>query len=242
MTPAIQVQNLHKKYGELHVLKGVDFAVPENQTVCVLGPSGSGKSTLIRCLNLLETPTEGTIRLFDDEITHPRANVDALRMDAGMVFQHFNLFPHLSVLKNITVAPIKLRRVPKAEAEETALALLEKVGLKAKRDSYPSMLSGGQKQRVAIARALAMKPRILLFDEPTSALDPEMVGDVLQVIKSLAGAMTNVIVTHEMHFARDVSDRVLFMDGGHIIEDASPEDFFGRPKTDRARHFLGEIG
>jgi len=241
MSSAIQVQNLHKKYGELHVLKGVSVEVPENQTVCILGPSGSGKSTFIRCLNLLEIPTEGTIRHFDDEITHPKANIDALRMDAGMVFQHFNLFPHLTILKNITVAPIKLRKVPKAEAEERALSLLELVGLKQKRDVYPAMLSGGQKQRVAIARALAMKPRILLFDEPTSALDPEMVGDVLQVIKSLAGTMTNVIVTHEMHFARDVSDRILFMDGGHIIEDATPAEFFGRPKTERARHFLGEV-
>ena len=242
MTPAIQLRNLHKKYGELHVLKGVTLEIPENQTVCVLGPSGSGKSTLIRCLNLLEKPTEGTVHLFDEEITHPKARIDTLRMDTGMVFQNFNLFSHLTVLKNITVAPIKLRKLPKAEAETLALGLLDKVELKDKYNVYPSTLSGGQKQRVAIARALAMKPRILLFDEPTSALDPEMIGDVLNVIKSLAGTMTNVIVTHEMHFARDVADRILFMDGGNIIEDSPPKEFFGDPKTERARQFLGEIG
>ena len=241
MIPAIQVQNLHKKYGELHILKGVTLEIPENQTVCVLGPSGSGKSTLIRCLNLLEVPTEGTVRHFDEEITHRKARIDTLRMNTGMVFQHFNLFPHLTVLKNITLAPTKLRKLPKAEAEDFAISLLDKVGLKEKCHVYPAMLSGGQKQRVAIARALAMKPRILLFDEPTSALDPEMIGDVLNVIKSLTGTMTNVIVTHEMYFARDVSDRILFMDDGNIIEDSPPSEFFHNPKTDRARQFLGEM-
>jgi len=219
----------------------VSLEIPENQTVCILGPSGSGKSTLIRCLNLLEIPSEGTIQLFDEECTAPKARIDMIRMDTGMVFQHFNLFPHLTVLKNITLAPIKLRRLPKTEAEDLALSLLDKVGLKEKAHVYPSMLSGGQKQRVAIARALAMKPRVLLFDEPTSALDPEMVGGVLNVIKSLAGTMTNVIVTHEMNFARDVADRILFMDGGNIIEDATPSEFFHHPKTNRARHFLGEV-
>ncbi|HRJ71513.1 MAG TPA: amino acid ABC transporter ATP-binding protein [Terrimicrobiaceae bacterium] len=241
MNPAIQVLNLHKKYGDLHVLKSVNLEIPENQTVCILGPSGSGKSTLIRCLNLLEVPSEGTIRLLGGEITDPKARVDAMRMDVGMVFQHFNLFPHLTVLQNITLAPVRLRKLAKSTAEDLAIGLLEKVGLKEKCGAYPSMLSGGQKQRVAIARALAMKPRILLFDEPTSALDPEMIGDVLDVIKSLAGTMTNVIVTHEMHFARDVSDRILFMDGGNIIEDAPPADFFHHPKTARARDFLGEL-
>lgn len=240
MSPAIQVRNLHKKYGDLSVLKGVTLEVPENQTLCILGPSGSGKSTLIRCLNLLEIPTAGTIHLLGVNITDPKVPIDSVRMDTGMVFQHFNLFPHLTVLQNITLAPIKLRKLPKGEAEDLAISLLDKVGLKAKCDVYPSLLSGGQKQRVAIARALAMKPRVLLFDEPTSALDPEMIGDVLEVIKSLTGTMTNVIVTHEMNFARDVSDRIVFMDGGNIVEDAPPSEFFHNPKTGRARQFLGE--
>ncbi|HEY5751966.1 MAG TPA: amino acid ABC transporter ATP-binding protein [Chthoniobacterales bacterium] len=241
MSLPIYTHELHKKYGDLHVLRGISVDIPENQTVCVLGPSGSGKSTFIRCLNLLEVPTEGVIRLGNVEITDPKVDLDAVRMDAGMVFQHFNLFPHLTVLRNITLAPMKVRKIPKAEAEETALTLLEKVGLKEKANVYPSQLSGGQKQRVAIARALAMKPKILLFDEPTSALDPEMVGGVLNVIKSLAGTITSVIVTHEMNFARDVADRILFMDGGYVVEDLPPTKFFSNPTTARARQFLGEF-
>lgn len=241
MSLPIYTHELHKKYGDLHVLRGISVEIPENQTVCVLGPSGSGKSTFIRCLNLLEIPTEGVIRLGNVEITDPKVDLDAVRMDAGMVFQHFNLFPHLTVLRNITLAPMKVRKIPKAEAEETALTLLEKVGLKEKANVYPAQLSGGQKQRVAIARALAMKPKILLFDEPTSALDPEMVGGVLNVIKSLAGTITSVIVTHEMNFARDVADRILFMDGGYVVEDLPPAKFFSNPTTARARQFLGEF-
>jgi ABC-type polar amino acid transport system ATPase subunit len=234
----IEVKGLKKSFGTLDVLKGVDLTVPANQVVCLLGPSGSGKSTLLRCLNLLERPVAGQITIAGREITKPGADLSQIRADVGMVFQHFNLFPHMTVLQNITAAPIKVRGEPRQAAEEHALELLAKVGLSDKPAVYPGQLSGGQKQRVAIARALAMRPKVMLFDEPTSALDPEMVGEVLSVMKSLARQMTMLAVTHEMAFARDVADRILFMDGGVIAEDAAPAEFFTMPKTPRARAFL----
>jgi ABC-type polar amino acid transport system ATPase subunit len=237
-TPLIEVRNLHKRFGDLHVLRGIDLLVPANQVTCILGPSGSGKSTLIRCLNLLEVPCEGTVRIGRTVLTDAGVQMHHVRTETGMVFQHFNLFPHLTVLQNLTLAPVKVRRVPPAEAEAGARGLLARVGLADKADAYPNNLSGGQKQRVAIARALAMKPRVLLFDEPTSALDPEMVGEVLGVIRSLAGEMTMLVVTHEMGFARDVADRIIFMDGGVIVEDAPPAEFFTAPQSARARKFL----
>ena len=238
-SPLIEVRNLHKKFGDLHVLRGIDLLVPANQVTCILGPSGSGKSTFIRCLNLLEKPTDGTIRIGRTVVTDAGCEISQVRMETGMVFQQFNLFPHLTVLENITLAPVKVRRQSKPAAEADARELLARVGLSEKADAYPNTLSGGQKQRVAIARALAMKPKVLLFDEPTSALDPEMVGEVLAVMRSLAEQMTMLVVTHEMAFARDVADRVIFMDGGVIVEDAPPEEFFSAPKTARARRFLG---
>ena len=234
----IEVKGLKKSFGTLEVLKGVDLTVPANQVVCLLGPSGSGKSTLLRCLNLLERPLAGQITIAGQEITKPGADLSRIRADVGMVFQHFNLFPHMTVLQNITAAPIKVRGEPREAAEKHALELLAKVGLSDKPAVYPGQLSGGQKQRVAIARALAMRPKVMLFDEPTSALDPEMVGEVLSVMKSLAHQMTMLAVTHEMAFARDVADRILFMDGGVIAEDAAPAEFFTMPKTARARAFL----
>ena len=235
----IRVEGLHKSFGDLHVLRGVDLVVPPNQVVCLLGPSGSGKSTLLRCLNCLEKPTRGRVVIDGDDITAARGQeLTRIRAEAGMVFQHFNLFPHLRVLRNITLAPVKVRNEDRASAEQRAHELLAKVGLSDKADAYPGQLSGGQKQRVAIARALAMQPKVLLFDEPTSALDPEMVGEVLAVMKSLAHSMTMVAVTHEMGFARDVADRILFMDQGQIVEDAPPAEFFASPKTPRARAFL----
>lgn len=234
----ITVTGLHKSFGKLHVLRGIDLVVPENQVVCVIGPSGSGKSTLLRCINLLERPTGGTIMIAGDEITHPQANVTAIRAEIGMVFQHFNLFPHLSVLDNITLAPLKVRGESTDTTRARATELLRRVGLSEKAKAFPGQLSGGQKQRVAIARALAMQPKVMLFDEPTSALDPEMVGEVLAVMRSLAHQMTMMVVTHEMGFARDVADRILFMDQGLIVEDAPPRDFFSAPKTARAQAFL----
>jgi polar amino acid transport system ATP-binding protein len=234
----IEVRDLKKSFGALEVLKGVDLTVPANQVVCLLGPSGSGKSTLLRCLNLLERPAAGQIIIAGHEITKTGADLSRIRADVGMVFQHFNLFPHMSVLENITAAPIKVRGETRAVAEERALDLLAKVGLSDKPAFYPGQLSGGQKQRVAIARALAMQPKVMLFDEPTSALDPEMVGEVLNVMKALARHMTMLAVTHEMAFARDVADRILFMDGGVIAEDAPPAEFFVTPKAPRARAFL----
>jgi ABC-type polar amino acid transport system ATPase subunit len=234
----IEVQGLHKSFGDLHVLRGIDLSVPANQVVCLLGPSGSGKSTVLRCLNLLERPTAGTIRIARDEITHPQANITRIRAEIGMVFQHFNLFPHMTVLQNVTLAPIKVRGEGDDAAKSRAIELLDRVGLLDKAKAYPGQLSGGQKQRVAIARALAMQPKVMLFDEPTSALDPEMVGEVLAVMRSLAHQTTMMVVTHEMSFAREVADRILFMDQGLIVEDAAPEDFFGAPKTARAQAFL----
>ncbi len=235
----IEVRDLHKKFGDLHVLRGVNESVRRGEVVSVIGQSGSGKSTFLRCLNLLEEPTAGTIIFDGHEITSPRANIDLHRREMGMVFQHFNLFPHMTILRNLTVAPMKLLKKSKAEAEAAAMQLLERVGLADKANAYPSTLSGGQKQRVAIVRALAMNPKVMLFDEPTSALDPEMVGEVLELIGDLAKeGMTMVIVTHEMSFARKISNRVLFMSDGIILESGSPEELFGNPKEERTRQFL----
>ena len=237
----IEVTALHKSFGQLHVLRGVDLKVEANQTVCLLGSSGSGKSTLLRCLNLLELPTSGRIIIAGQNVTDRNTSMTDVCRSVGMVFQQFNLFPHLSVLKNITLAPLKTGLQKPAEANELAMQLLKQVGLEDKAPAYPSQLSGGQKQRVAIARALAMRPKVMLFDEPTSALDPEMVSEVLAVMKSLAHQMTIMAVTHEMSFAKDAADRILFMDQGVIVEDAPPAEFFANPKTDRAKQFLNTI-
>ncbi|CAM5206834.1 Amino acid ABC transporter ATP-binding protein (PAAT family) OS=Ureibacillus acetophenoni OX=614649 GN=SAMN05877842_11666 PE=4 SV=1 [Ureibacillus acetophenoni] len=238
----VQVKNLKKHYGKVEVLKDISVEIAEKEVVCVIGPSGSGKSTFLRCLNRLEEITSGTIVVNGHEMTDKNSDINKFRQEVGMVFQQFNLFPHKSVLQNITLGPIKLKGKSKEEAEKLAMSLLEKVGLKEKANSYPSELSGGQQQRVAIARALAMEPKIMLFDEPTSALDPEMVGDVLNVMKELANeGMTMVIVTHEMGFARDVSDRVIFMDGGYIVEEGDPKELFSNPKHDRTRSFLSKV-
>jgi ABC-type polar amino acid transport system ATPase subunit len=235
----IDIRNLRKSFGTLEVLKGIDLTVPRNQVVCLLGPSGSGKSTLLRCVNCLEAPTAGRVTIDGDEITAAKgAEETRIRAEVGMVFQHFNLFPHMTVQRNVTLAPVKVRGEDRAAAERRAVELLDKVGLADKAGAYPGQLSGGQKQRVAIARALAMQPKVMLFDEPTSALDPEMVGEVLAVMRSLAHNMTMMAVTHEMGFARDVSDRILFMDQGKIVEDAPPREFFTNPKTPRAKAFL----
>lgn len=238
----IEVKNLKKSFGELEVLKGITKTIDKGEVVVVIGPSGSGKSTFLRCLNRLEDITEGEVFLDGEQINAPKADVDKLRQKMGMVFQHFNLFPHLSILENITLAPVKTKKMNKEQAIAKAKELLDMVGLIDKADSYPAQLSGGQKQRVAIARALAMNPEIMLFDEPTSALDPEMVGEVLDVMKDLANnGMTMVIVTHEMGFAREVGTRVLFMDGGYVMEDATPEEIFNNPQCDRTREFLSKI-
>ncbi len=237
----IEVTDLHKSFGQLEVLRGINLSVPANQTVCLLGSSGSGKSTLLRCLNLLEMPTSGRIIIAGRNITERAASMTDVCRNVGMVFQQFNLFPHLNVLRNITLAPLKTGLLQRPEANDRAMELLRTVGLQDKAQSYPSQLSGGQKQRVAIARALAMQPKVMLFDEPTSALDPEMVGEVLAVMRKLAHNMTIMAVTHEMGFARDVADRILFMDRGVIAEDAPPSEFFTNPKTDRARQFLTTI-
>lgn len=237
----IVIKDLHKSFGSHDILKGIDLEVKKSEVVVVIGPSGSGKSTLLRCVNYLEVPSSGTITIDNHTIT-PNTNINTIRAEVGMVFQHFNLFGHMSVLDNITLAPIKVRGLSKAEAQEIALDLLAKVGLKDKASAYPSQLSGGQQQRVAIARALAMKPKIMLFDEPTSALDPEMVNEVLEVMKQLAeSGMTMMVVTHEMGFARQVADRVLFVDGGKIIEQGSPDEVFSHPKEDRTKDFLSKI-
>ena len=236
----IEIKGLKKSFGELEVLKGIDETIKDNEVVCIIGPSGSGKSTFLRCLNMLEEPTAGEIIVDGELVTHK--NINEIRKEMGMVFQSFNLFPHMSVLDNITVAPIKVCGRKKHEAEETAMALLKRVGLADKADSFPSALSGGQKQRVAIARALAMNPKIMLFDEPTSALDPEMVGEVLDVMKSLThGGMTLLVVTHEMGFAREVADRVIFMDGGYVVEQGTPEEIFTAPKQARTQEFLSKV-
>jgi arginine/lysine/histidine transport system ATP-binding protein len=237
----IEVVDLHKSFGDVRVLRGASVSIPASQTVCLLGPSGSGKSTLLRCLNLLERADRGTIRIAGREVTAGGASMTDVCRSVGMVFQHFNLFPHLNVMRNITLAPVKTGLLSQADADRRAIELLDQVGLSDKAGAYPAQLSGGQKQRVAIARALAMQPKVMLFDEPTSALDPEMVGEVLNVMKGLAHRMTIVAVTHEMGFARDVADRILFMDQGVIVEDASPAHFFANPSTDRARQFLATI-
>lgn len=238
----IQVENLHKYFGALEVLKGIDYTIEEQQVVCVIGPSGSGKSTFLRCLNLLEEVTDGAVYFEGKKINDPSVNINDIRTEVGMVFQQFNLFPHMTILENITMAPIQIRKMDKKDAEKLALELLDKVGLREKADNYPDQLSGGQKQRVAIARALAMKPKVMLFDEPTSALDPEMVNEVLEVMKNLAQeGMTMVVVTHEMGFAREVGDRVLFMDGGYIVEEGLPEEIFGNPQNERTKAFLGKV-
>ncbi|MGI6706564.1 MAG: amino acid ABC transporter ATP-binding protein [Clostridia bacterium] len=238
----IKVVNLHKYFGDLEVLKGVNNHIAKGEVVCVIGPSGSGKSTFLRCLNLLEVPTKGEIYIEGVPVMENMKDIDKLRQKVGMVFQQFNLFPHMTVLENITLAPTKLKGLGKAEAEEKAMELLRKVGLEEKASNYPNQLSGGQKQRVAIARALAMDPAIMLFDEPTSALDPEMVGEVLEVMKQLvADGMTMVVVTHEMGFAREVGDRILFMDEGIIAEEGKPEELFGNPKNERTKSFLSKV-
>jgi polar amino acid transport system ATP-binding protein len=239
---AIDVQQLHKYFGDNEVLKGIDFHIGRGEVVCVVGPSGSGKSTLLRCVNMLEEPTSGTILVEGDEITDPDADVDALRARIGMVFQQFNLFPHMTVLRNLTVAQEKVLKRGRAEATKIARTNLEKVGLSDKADAYPAHLSGGQQQRVAIARALSMNPDMMLFDEPTSALDPELVGDVLAVMKDLAAeGMTMMVVTHEMSFAREVADKVVFMDGGVIVEEGLPADVLGNPQHERTQAFLARV-
>ena len=238
----IKIKDLKKKYGELEVLKGISTEVKEGEVISIIGPSGSGKSTFLRCINRLEEPTSGEIKINNKNILERKVDINKIREEVGMVFQHFNLYPHKTVLENITLGPIRLKKMPKAEAEKLAIELLEKVGLADKKDVYPNKLSGGQKQRVAIARALAMNPKVILFDEPTSALDPEMIGEVLEVMKELANAgMTMIVVTHEMGFARNVANRVFFMDGGYILEDAKPQDLFDNPKTERAREFLEKV-
>ncbi len=238
----IEVRNLEKSFGDLHVLRGINETVNDGEVVCVIGPSGSGKSTFLRCLNLLEEPTGGDVILDGEKINADGVDIDQIRERLGMVFQNFNLFPHMSVLDNITLAPVKVKGQAKPEAEKEARRILGIVGLSDKAEAFPSSLSGGQKQRVAIARALAMKPEIMLFDEPTSALDPEMVGEVLAVMKDLAeNGMTMVIVTHEMGFAREVADRVLFIDQGVIMEQGTPEELFGNPQNERTKSFLSKV-
>ncbi len=238
----IKITNLHKSFGKTEVLKGIDEHIEKGEVVVVIGPSGSGKSTFLRCLNLLETPTEGKVIFEGNDITDKKVNIDKIRENMGMVFQGFNLFPHKKVIDNITLAPIKVKKVDPQAAKEKAESLLDMVGLKDKAETYPSSLSGGQKQRIAIARALAMEPDVMLFDEPTSALDPEMVGEVLNVMKKLANeGMTMVVVTHEMGFAREVGDRILFMDGGKILEEGTPDEIFNHPKNERTKDFLSKV-
>ncbi|MCT4621655.1 MAG: amino acid ABC transporter ATP-binding protein [Marinisporobacter sp.] len=238
----IHVTNLNKSFGDLHVLKGIDEHIKKGEVVVVIGPSGSGKSTFLRCLNLLEEPTGGDIVFEGASIMDKKNDINKQREKMGMVFQQFNLFPHMTVLENITLAPIKVKNMGKSEAEKIAFRLLERIGLSDKANNYPNQLSGGQKQRIAIARALAMSPDVMLFDEPTSALDPEMVGEVLDVMKELAAeGMTMVVVTHEMGFAKEVATRVLFMDGGKVVEQAEPKEIFENPKHPRTKDFLGKV-
>ena len=238
----IKVKSLHKKFGDLTVLDGIDEHIEQGEVVVIIGPSGSGKSTFLRCLNLLEKATDGEIYVDDERINAPKVNVNRVRQKMGMVFQQFNLFPHLTIMDNITLAPVLLKKMTKEEAVRRGQELLERVNLAEKADAYPAQLSGGQKQRVAIARALAMNPEIMLFDEPTSALDPEMVGEVLDVMKDLAkSGMTMVIVTHEMGFAREVASRVLFIDQGKVMESGTPEQVFGNPQNERTKLFLSKV-
>ncbi len=238
----IEVQNLHKYFGELEVLKGIDATIEKGECVCVIGPSGGGKSTFLRCINLLEIPTKGDILIEGVSAMQNLRQLDKLRQKVGMVFQQFNLFPHMTVMENITLAPVKLKKATKAQAAEKAMELLGQVGLAAKAQEYPNLLSGGQKQRVAIARALAMEPDVLLFDEPTSALDPEMVGEVLEVMKRLAlNHATMVVVTHEMGFAREVADRIFFIDSGIVTEEGTPEQIFRQPQNARTKEFLSKV-
>ena len=242
MASKITVKNLKKNFGRLEVLKDINLEIEEGEVVCLIGPSGSGKSTFLRCLNRLEDITDGLVMVDGHLMSDKKIDLNKIRENIGMVFQHFNLFPHLTVLENITVAPVELKKMTKVQAREKAMELLDKVGLAEKAEVYPAQLSGGQKQRVAIARALAMGPDIMLFDEPTSALDPEMVGEVLEVMKQLAAdGMTMVVVTHEMGFAREVADRVVFMDGGYIVEEGTPEEVFGHPKEERTISFLNKV-
>ena len=238
----IKVTNLHKSFGSLSVLKGVNAQIKDGECVCVIGPSGSGKSTFLRCLNLLEQPDSGEININGVDVMDPKCDVDKLRLNVGMVFQHFNLFPHLTILENLTLAPLKLKLMTEEEAQAKARTLLDSVGVGDKADSYPSKLSGGQKQRVAIARALTLSPKVMLFDEPTSALDPEMVGEVLEVMKQLASeGMTMIVVTHEMGFAREVGDWVYFMDGGVVAESGTPKEIFEHPQNERTKTFLSKV-
>ncbi|WP_456082801.1 amino acid ABC transporter ATP-binding protein [Leptotrichia sp.] len=238
----IKIKNLEKTYGNLKVLKGISTDIKEGEVISIIGPSGSGKSTFLRCINRLEEPTNGEIDIEGENIVSPKVDINKIREKVGMVFQHFNLFPHKTVLENITIGPIKLKKTSQEEAEKIAISLLEKVGLADKKDVYPNKLSGGQKQRVAIARALAMNPKVILFDEPTSALDPEMIGEVLEVMRDLAReGMTMIVVTHEMGFARTVANRVFFMDQGTILEDGSPKEIFENPKEERTKEFLDKV-
>ena len=238
----IDVKNLSKSFGDHLVLDNISEHISPGEKVVIIGPSGSGKSTFLRCLNLLETPTSGTITFHGTEITAPKADIDKIRQQMGMVFQHFNLFPNMTIRRNITLAPVRTKLMSQAEADDAATALLKRVGLEDKADAYPAQLSGGQKQRIAIVRALAMKPKLMLFDEPTSALDPEMVGEVLDVMKQLAEeGMTMVVVTHEMGFAREVGDRVLFMADGKIVEQNTPAEIFSNPQEERTKSFLSKV-
>ena len=238
----IKVENLEKSFGKIEVLKGINTEIKKGEVVVIIGPSGSGKSTFLRCLNLLEEPTGGHIYFENTDITDPKVNINTHRQKMGMVFQQFNLFPHMTVLKNMTISPLKVLSLSKQEAEERAMKLLERVGLADRANAYPSQLSGGQKQRVAIVRALCMQPDVMLFDEPTSALDPEMVGEVLEVMKSLANeGMTMAVVTHEMGFAREVADRVMFIDEGIIMEEGTPQEIFSNPKSPRLKDFLSKV-
>ena len=238
----IEFYDVHKSFGSLEVLKGINLKIEKSQVVTLIGPSGSGKSTILRCMNLLERPTSGQVFIEGQDITAPKTDIQKIRKDSGMVFQHFNLFPHMTVMENMVYAPVKVNKMPKDQAKEKAMELLKLVGLTEKADAYPGKLSGGQKQRIAIARALAMEPKIMLFDEPTSALDPEMVKEVLEVIKGLAHTgITMALVTHEMGFAREVSDRICFIDNGQIVEDTNPAEFFANPKSERAQNFLEKV-
>ena len=242
MAIKVSVRNLHKSFNQLDVLKGIDVDVGEREVVCIIGPSGSGKSTFLRCLNMLERPTEGTVFINGHELTDKKVNLDKARRNIGMVFQQFNLLPHLTVKKNIILAPTDLKLMTRHEAEEKAKSLLDRVGLSDKLNAYPHQLSGGQQQRAAIARALAMDPDVMLFDEPTSALDPEMIGEVLGVMKELAdGGMTMIIVTHEIGFARDMANRIIFMEDGRIVEEGKPEALLNRPQKERTRQFLNHV-